>query len=191
MGSAIGFSSAWLRASGRQEVLVVTRSLSTGQVLLPSDLQQAQLSVASGIASIPASEMSQVIGRPVSTTLTSGTLLTESDVAQTAGPPSGRAVVGLALKAGQYPPDVESGERVLVVIDDSASIGSDSSTNSDPTSPDAPMEATVIGVEAPPGDSPDSLVVTIQLAEGNGATVASAASAGNVALAVVSSGTSP
>jgi hypothetical protein len=166
----------------------MTQDLSVGQILSPSDLRTAQLSVASGVASMPASELSEVIGRPVSSTLTSGTLLTQSDVAQAIGPPSGRAVVGLALKPGQYPPEVASGERVLVVIsgDESASPGSSATSN--PATANAPIEATVIGIETAPANSSETLIVSIQLAEGYGAAVTSAASAGNVALAVISSG---
>jgi len=190
VGCAIGFSSAWLRAGGRQEVLVVSKSLSAGQVLSPSDLRTAQLSVASGVATFPASELSDVIGRPVSSNLTSGTLLTASDVTQAIGPPSGRAVIGLALKPGQYPPEVASGERVLIVISGGAAGTSVSSTSLSSTAADTPVEATVIGVESAPANSSESLVVTIELAEGNGAAVTSAASAGNVSLAVISSGAS-
>ena len=193
VGCAIGFSSAWLRAGGRQDVLVMTKSLAAGQVLAPSDLGTARISVASGIASVPSAELSQVIGRPVASALMSGTLLTESDVAQSVGPPRGRAVVGLALKPGQYPPDIAAGERVLVVVDgaDSTTSGSSapsgSSATSGSTAADTPVEATVIGVEPSVANS-ESLVVTVQLAEGNGTSVASAASGGNVALAIISSG---
>jgi SAF domain len=190
VGCAIGFSSAWLRASGHQEVLVVSKGLSAGQVISPSDVRTVQLSVASGVASMPASDISQVIGRPVSSAVTPGTLLTESDVAQTTGPPSGRAVVGLALKPGQYPPGLAPGERVLVVFNSGAPAVSGSSATSDTNLANAPTEATVLEVESAPVNSSESLVVSIQLAEGDGATAASAASEGNVALAVISSGAS-
>ena len=190
VGCAVGFSSAWLRASGHQEVLVVSKGLSTGQVISPSDLRTAQLSVASGVASVPASDISQVIGRPVASAVTPGTLLTESDVAQTTGPPSGRAVVGLALKPGQYPPGLAPGERVLVVFSSGGPTVSGSSASSDTNLATAPTEATVLEVDSAPVNSSESLVVSIQLAEGDGATAASAASEGNVALAVISSGAS-
>jgi SAF domain len=190
VGCAIGFSSAWLRASGHQEVLVVSRGLSAGQVISPSDLRTAQLSVASSVASMPVSDISQVIGRPVASAVTPGTLLTESDVAQTTGPPSGRAVVGLALKPGQYPPGLAPGERVLVVFNSGAPTVSGTSATSDTNLANAPTEATVLEVDSAPANSSESLVVSIQLAEGDGATAASAASEGNVALAVISSGAS-
>ena len=168
---------------------MVTRGLSAGQILSPSDLRTAKISIAGGIASVPSSEFSQVIGRPVASTLPSGALLTESDVAPSPGPPGGRAVVGLALKPGQYSPDVATGERVLVVLNGNDSGSSASTTTSASTTADAPVEATVTGVE-PAVSSSGSLVVSIQLAEGNGAAVASAASAGNVALVIISSGAS-
>lgn len=189
VGCALGFSSAWLRAGGHQKVLVVTRSLSAGQVLSPADLRSVQLSVASGVASMPSSQLPDVLGRPIASALTSGTLLTASDVAQASGPPAGRADVGLALKPGEYPPGLTTGERVLVVMSDAEQPSPTSTTGpSDQTRSAAPLEATVVGVESAPADSSEAIVVSIQLAQGDGSAVASAASAGDVALAVISSG---
>jgi SAF domain len=188
VGCALGFSTALLRAGGRQQVLVVTTNLSAGQILTSSDLRTAQLSTSSGLSPIPASDMADVVGRPVALPLAPGTLLTDTDLGPAALPPSGQAVVGLALKAGQYPPDITAGAAVLVVINGSNSSGASTSSSSSPA--DAPIPATVIGINAPPPDSSDSAVVSVQLAEGNGAAVASAASAGNVALVMVSAGRS-
>jgi hypothetical protein len=186
VGCAIGFSSAWLRAGGRQQVLVVSTNLSAGQILTSSDLRSVQLSTGTGLSPIPASEASEIVGHPVALPLSPGSLLTQSDLGPSALPPSGQAVVGLALKPGQYPPGITAGAQVLVVVGGSTSSGSTSSSGSSPT--DAPIEAAVVGVEAAPTDSSDSVVVSVQLAEGNGAAVAAAGSAGNVALAIVSSG---
>jgi hypothetical protein len=186
VGCALGFSTAWLRAGGRQQVLVVTTNLSAGQVLTSSDLRTAQLSTGSGLSPVPASDVADVVGRPVAFPLAPGSLLTDTDLGPAALPPSGQAVVGLALKPGQYPPDIAAGAQVLVVIDGSNTSGS--STSSGSSSADAPIPATVIGIDAPPADSSDSAVVSVQLAEGNGAAVASAGSAGNVALVMVSAG---
>jgi len=130
-----------------------------------------------------------VLGRPIASSISSGTLLTASDVAQAPGPPGGRADVGLALKPGQYPPGLTTGERVLVVLNGAGQSSPTPTTGpSDLATSAAPLEATVIGVESAPVDSSETIVVSIQLAQGNGAAVASASSAGNVALAVISSG---
>ncbi len=189
VGCALGFSSAWLRAGGHQEVLVVTRSLSAGQVLSQTDLRSVQLSVASGVTSLPASQLPDVLGRPIASALASGTLLTASDVSQALGPPGGRADVGLALKPGQYPPGLTPGDRVLVVMNGASQVSSTPTTgSSDQATSAAPLEATVVGVESAPVDSSEAIVVSVQLAQGDGAAVASAASAGDVALAVISSG---
>jgi hypothetical protein len=189
VGCAIGFSSAWLRAGGRQQVLVVATNLSAGQVLTPTDLRSVQLSTGAGLSPIPASEASEVVGHPVALPLAPGSLLTEADLGPSALPPTGQAVVGLALKPGQYPPGITAGAQVLVVIGGSTSSASSTSSGSSPA--DAPIAATVVGVEPAPTDSSDSVVVSIQLAEGNGAAVAAAGSAGNVALVIVSSGSAP
>jgi len=189
VGCAIGFSSAWLRDGGRQQVLVVATNVSAGQVLTSSDLRSVQLSTGTGLSPIPASEASDVVGHPVSLPLAAGSLLTDADLGPSALPPSGQAVVGLALKPGQYPPGITAGARVLVVIGGSTSSSSTASSGSSPA--DAPIESTVLGVEAAPTDSSDTVVASVQLAEGNGAAVAAAGSAGNVALVIVSSESAP
>jgi hypothetical protein len=146
------------------------------------------MSIGTGVAFVSAAEANQVVGRAVTSAITAGTLLAPSDVTGSPGPPNGRALVGLALKPGQYPANIETGDRVLVVIN----IGSSTSsgpTNS-PTSPTttALVEATVVQVDQAPANSSESIVVSVQMPQGNGAVVASAASGGNVALVVVSSG---
>lgn len=190
IGCAIGFSSAWLRAGGRQQVLVVSSAISAGQVLTPADLHTAQLSVSSGLSPVPASEESAVVGRAVALPLAAGTLLTESDLGPGADPPSGQAVVGLALKPGQYPPEVTAGDRVLVVTNPSstADAAAVAATTSGTTVVVPPVPATVVGVESASQTTSDSAVVEVQLAEGDGAAVATAASAGDIALVLVSPG---
>lgn len=190
VGCAIGFSSAWLRAGGRQQVLVVVNNLSTGQILTSSDLKSVQISGGNGLSAIPASQASEMVGRPVAQPVTTGSLLTPSDLGPSTGPPAGRAMVGLALKPGQYPPGVAAGERVLVVMGDGSNTGGSGSSGfstSSSSNAEAPLAGTVVSVEQAPANSSESIIVSVQLAEGNGAAVASAASAGNVALAVVSS----
>jgi hypothetical protein len=189
VGCAIGFSSAWLRAGGRQQVLVVANNLSTGQILTSSDLKTVQISGGNGLSAIPASQASEIVGRPVALPVTSGSLLVPSDLGPSTGPPDGRAMVGLALKPGQYPPGMAAGERVLVVMGAPNSGGSGSSgfSTSSSSNAAAPLAGTVMSVEQAPANTSESIIVSVQLAEGNGAAVASAASAGNVALAVVSS----
>lgn len=186
VGCAIGFSSAWLKASGRQEVLVVATNLAAGQVLTSAELRSVQLSTGSGLAPIPASEAAAVIGHPVAMPLSAGSLLTEGDLGPSAVPPGGQAVVGLALKPGQYPTGTTAGARVLVVI--GGGTGSSGSSTSASSTGDAPIEATIISIDPAPSTSSDSVVVSVQLAEGNAAAVAAAGSGGSVALVLVSSG---
>jgi hypothetical protein len=191
VGCAIGFSSAWLRAGGRQQVLVVSSAISAGQVLNPSDLRVAQLSVGSGLSPVPAAEEGDVVGRAVALPLAAGTLLTETDLGPGADPPSGQAVVGLALKPGQYPPEVTAGDQVLVVTNPSstADAAAAAATDSGTTVVVPPVPATVVGVQSASETTSDSAVVEVQLAEGDGATVAAAAASdGDIALVLVSPG---
>jgi hypothetical protein len=169
-------------------VLVVANNVPAGGVLTSSDLRSAQVSVGSGIAFISSAEADQVVGRAVTSAITAGTLLVPSDVTGTPGPPSGRAVVGLALKPGQYPANIETGDRVLVVINTGGSTSSGPTDSATSPTTTAPVEATVVEVDQAPANSSESIVVSVQMPRGNGAAVASAASGGDVALAVVSSG---
>ena len=186
-GCAIGFSSAWLRAGGREHVLVAANNVPAGGVLTASDLRSAQMSIGTGVAFVSAADANQVVGRPVTSAIAAGTLLVPSDVTGNPGPPSGRAVVGLALKPGQYPTNIETGDRVLVVINNGSSTSSPTNSATSPTTT-APVEATVVEVDQAPANSSESVVVSVQMPQGNGAAVASAASGGDVALVVVSSG---
>jgi len=190
VGCAIGFSSAWLRAGGRQQVLVVSSAVSAGQVLSPSDLAVAQLSVGSRLSPVPASQESAIIGRAVALPLAAGTLLTEADLGAGADPPAGQAVVGLAVKPGQYPPDVTAGDRVLVVTSPASTITSGATstggTDTATSGVTSPVPATVVGVQSSSETNSNTAVVSIQLAEGDAAAVATAASAGDIALVVVS-----
>ena len=187
-GCAIGFSSAWLRAGGREQVLVAANNVPAGGVLTSSDLRSAQMSIGTGVAFISAADENQFVGRPVTSAITAGTLLVPSDVTGTPGPPSGRGVVGLALKPGQYPAGIETGDRVLVVINNGGSTSSGPPNSAISPTTTAPVEATVVGVDQAPANSSESIVVSVQMPQGNGAAVASAASGGDAALVVVSSG---
>jgi hypothetical protein len=187
-GCAIGFSSAWLRAGGREQVLVAANNVPAGGVLTSSDLRSAQMSIGTGVNFISAADGNQVVGRAVTSAITAGTLLVPSDVTGNPGPPSGRAVVGLALKPGQYPANIETGDRVLVVINNGGSTSSGPTNSATSPTTTAPVEATVVGVDQAPANSSESIVVSVQMPQGSGAAVASAASGGDVALVVVSSG---
>jgi hypothetical protein len=180
-GCALAFAMASVRLSGRQPVLELVRSVPAGHVLQSGDLQVVNVATDSNLALMPASSEPGVLGRPVALPLAGGTLLTEAELGAGRVPPSGSAVVGVALKAGQYPPELSPGDRVLVVTGAGSDTGASSSAGAAPT-----LDATVVGIQAAPADSSAATVVSLQVSEADAASVAAAGSGGDVSLVLIS-----
>ncbi len=181
-GCALAFAVTSLRLSGRQPVLALARSVPAGHVLTSGDLQVVNVAADSNLALIPASSESSVLGQPAALPLVAGSLLTTAEVGTDRIPPAGWAVVGVALKAGQYPPEVSPGDRVMIVT--TAGTGTTGGTGPIGTAP--PTTATVVGVQVAPVDSSAATVVSLQVPEADSAAVAAAASNGAVSLVLVS-----
>jgi hypothetical protein len=111
---AVLFAAAWQQAGHRQPVLAVVRDVAVGHVITAADLQVAQVSVGGPVILVPASQELSVIGRPAAAPLVAGSLLAAGDVG-TPQPVPGQVRLGVALKPGQYPPDLSPGQEVDVL----------------------------------------------------------------------------
>src|SRR5262249_10834907 len=145
VGFALMFAVVSLRANETTRVLALSRSVSAGHVLRASDLQEVGISAGPDLTSLPATSEASVVGRPVAVPLAAGTLLTPSALGAPRSLNPGDAVVGLALKPGQYPPGLSAGDHVRVV-DTSAASTSSSGTNA--RSPTTPAAGVVLSVGA-------------------------------------------
>jgi hypothetical protein len=170
-----------LRLSGRQPVLALTRNVPAGHVLSSGDLRSVDVSAGASLALIPASSESTVLGRPVALPLAAGALLTTTEIGTGRIPPPGWAVVGVALKAGQYPPELAPGDRVLMVTASGTGASGAGAVGTTPPTP-----ATVVGVQAAPVDSQAAAVVSLQVSEADAQSVAIAAGNGAVSIVLVS-----
>jgi hypothetical protein len=184
IGCALAFTDASLHLGSREEVLVVTQPLAAGQVLTPGDLRAAKVSTGSGLAPIPVTEESSVVGRSVAVPLVAGALLTSGEVGAASPVGSGSDVVALALKAGSFPPDLAAGDRVQVVpvSSSSSSSGTASATSG------SPVAATVLAVEAASPASGGPTVFSLQVSTGDADEVASLAAANQASLVQVGAG---
>ena len=175
VAGAIAFALVSLRTAGGEEVLAVTRSLPAGRVLTPGDLSTVRLSGASTLSPVPVTDEQSVVGRPVAVPIVSGTLLSTGELGATSPLSSGSEEVALALRAGQYPPDLFPGARVDVVPVSSA----DGAASSPTALPTSPVAATVSALApAPPGSNAStivSLVVSARSANGVAALAANGA----------------
>lgn len=155
VGCAIGGIVVGQQLGHRESVLVLARSVTTGQVLSAQDLREASVSVDSGISVIPVSEESTVVGQQVAFALPAGAVLTRELIGTPQVPPPGQAVAAVGLKAGQFPPALAPGTRVAVLV-------AASTTNGFASMPES-WTATVTDVQRQPNDQ--ITVVSVQLPE--------------------------
>ena len=157
-------------APAARSVLVLSTPVKAGHLLTASDLRVGAVS-AKGVSVLPASREANVVGQAASVDLPTGTLLVPADLATAAGPGPGQAVVGVALKAGQFPGEISPGAQVEVL----------STTGSGPSSgPQLLAQAEVYGVHTDP--SSPLTEVSLMLPEPESVAVTQAAAAGTVEL---------
>ncbi len=104
-----------LDSSARVSAIRITQQVTAGQPLDRAGLEEVRIAD-TGISYLPWSERTIYAQRLARVTLLPGTLLTKQMTA--AGSEEiipGRARVGLALKLGQFPAELESGQRVQVI----------------------------------------------------------------------------
>ncbi|MDG4793617.1 SAF domain-containing protein [Micromonospora sp. WMMD1082] len=171
------FALVYVRADTRVQVLAVTRAVAAGQTIAVADLRVVRVVPDAGVALVPASRASQVIGATAVVPLAAGSLLTESQLGPAAWPPSGQAVVAIPVKAGRIASGVTPGVRVLVIP--VAKEGDPQPAPSASGAP-APVKATVVRVAAT--DGAGSFVVSLLVARADAVRVAGAA--GDMSIAV-------
>ncbi len=110
-------SNLYEQAGARRSVLEVARVIGLGSRIAAGDLVDVRISVGSGVAAVPSSAASQVVGRRAGVTVPQGSLLVWGDVAHGSTVAPGDAIVGASLKSGQLPAaGVTSGETVEVIL---------------------------------------------------------------------------
>jgi hypothetical protein len=199
------FVSVYLKAGNEVSVLAVARPVAQGGLLKASDLTVVRISSASRIATVPASNAADVVGRRAAQPLEPDTLLVGSELVTRYSPPAGESIVGLSAKEGQLPASgVAPGEIVDVVLtglpgaQESSSVGASSADNQDSadggtsgTESEIPGTVIVTGAKVLEVASPsassgsDGTVVSLLTSTANAPLIASASAAGQAALIVV------
>jgi hypothetical protein len=152
-------------AKQRTTVLVALHDLPPGHVIVSGDLGpvQAQAPAASAMA---ATNAGSLLGQSVSIQVPAGALLVPGDLGTF--PPSGQTTVPVAVKPGQYPPDLRIGELVAVFPVVSAT----------GTATAALVHAAATGqvtlIQAQPDSSDESVVVELQMSTTQAPVVAQA-----------------
>ena len=185
---ALVFAEGWLQAGNRQPVLALARPVSAGQVITAADLQTVRVSAAGPVSLVPASRQGEVAGSTAAVSMPAGSLLTGSDIG-TPPPVKGQVRLGVALKPGQYPPDLAAGQDVDV-LSTPASGTSGSASGSGSAGAALPVGQAVVLSVSPASASGGSgeTVVELEVFQDAMPQVAAANAAGQIALAAIPAG---
>ncbi|MEV7393946.1 SAF domain-containing protein [Streptomyces sp. NPDC091215] len=170
------------RIGDQEPVLVLTRAVSVGQVLSAEDLREDSVSAGNSLEFIPVKSRAEAVGHPVAYSLPAETPLTRNLLGEAHVPPAGQAVAAVGLKAGQFPPGVQPGNRVSVVVTPASVASTGSASSSVQVSA---WDATVTDVR---GNSTDqTTVISLQMAQVDARQLA-AAPAGQISVVTVHGG---
>ena len=185
---ALVFAEGWLQAGHRQPVLALAQPVAAGQVITAADLETVRVSVAGPVSLVPASRQAEVVGSTAAVSLPAGSLLAGSDIG-TPPPVKGQVRLGVALKPGQYPPDLAAGQDVDVLATPAASASGSSSGSGGAPAALPVGEAVVLSVSpATASSGSGDTVVEIQVPADAMPQVAAANAAGQIALVTIPAG---
>lgn len=154
------------RLGDRASVLALARPVVAGQVLAPGDIRSVEVAAGAELGLVPATTPG-VVGRPVAFSLPAGTLLTRAVLGPAQTPAAGAAVAAVGLKPGQFPPEIEPGARVAVLV----------AAGSNPAAGAAPAAGTswtgvVVAVAGSAGEQ--TTVVSVRMSEADARAMAAA-----------------
>ena len=181
------FAAGWQQAGDRQPVLALDQPVTAGQVITSADLQVVRVSASGSVTLVPASQESAVTGRTAAAALPAGSLLTPAEIG--AAPlASGQALLGVAVKAGQYPPDLSAGQAVDVLSTPSGSSSGTSGSGSSASAAALPVGTAIVLSVSQPATAQGDTVVELEVSQNAMPQVAAASATGDIALATVPSG---
>ncbi len=180
-GGALGFGLIYLGAHDRQAVLVVARTVEPGELIRDSHLRVARIAADEGLRPIAERERGSVVGRRAAVALAPGTLITRSQIGDGPRIAPGFSAVGLSLKPGQFPPGLEAGDRVMLIVSAGAQTPAEGTAR-----PPVIPEAQVLQISPAP-DHSGSVLASVLVPTPHAPDAARAAAAGQASLALVGS----
>lgn len=147
------------------EVLAAAVDLPPGSVITSADLTTVDASGPSS-AMVPAADQRSILGQSVRVEIPAGALLNDADLGSF--PPVGSTVVPVAVKPGQYPANLQTGETVAVFP---ISTGT---TATQAIAQHAAASGTVTQISPVSGDGSSEVVIDLEVATGAAAAVAQA-----------------
>ena len=112
---AAGVGVYMYRVSHRHAVLVVARPVKAGAVIQSADVGRPSWPPTGAFRPCRPLQRDRIVGRTASANLAAGTLITNDELGSAPQADADHAIVGLALKAGQYPGGLRPLDRVMLV----------------------------------------------------------------------------
>ena len=112
---ALGAGAAGLlviRAGTKVQAIEIVQRVNQNAQIPVTAMQEVGISAGSGVSYVPWDQAGQVAKFFAATTIPAGTLLTQNMVASSSNVTAGEDIVGLSLKAGQVPGNLQPGEKV-------------------------------------------------------------------------------
>ncbi|MBV9024987.1 MAG: hypothetical protein JO362_14630 [Streptomycetaceae bacterium] len=198
---ALGATVLVLRAGNKLQAIKITTTVAQGQSIPASALTEVDVASGTGINYVLWSQRNALGDFRAATTLVPGTALVGEMLTQQSGLASGKVLIGLALRDGQYPSGLKAGETVAAylvstsgtsVTTDSGGAGKSSASAGSAGSGGNLLTASATVQSATPttdssGVSSGNLPVTLVVNQSDAPALTQAASAGQVALVVVPS----
>jgi SAF domain len=184
IGAGILASAAlYQRANHQVPVLLVTAAVPAGSQITSADIGTTTVAAGPGVQTIPARQLSQVVGLVAAVSLRPGTLLASSELTTALPPAKGQVVVPVPLKPQSMPASgLQPGDHVLVT----GTPGYQGQAQSGgPIVIAQPVPGIVEAVDAVP-DQDGFDVVDLLVASGSGASLAKQDSTGQIELIVTS-----
>jgi hypothetical protein len=94
------------RVADETAVVSIVNTVHRGSTVTAADLTTVNLSAGAGVQMVPASQLSELVGRKAVYDLVAGSLLPVGAVADVVTPQTGRSVVGIRLVSGRVPSGV-------------------------------------------------------------------------------------
>lgn len=179
LACAVAFAVTALRIDPRTGVLALARSVSAGHSLSVADLMVVRIVPDAALTVVAEDQQSSVVGRTVRVPVAANTLLSESMLGPAAWPPEGQSLVAVSVKPGRAPEGLAAGAHVLVL-----DVRPSSNTGSSGNGPTIRFAAIVVSVGVADGNGAN--VVSLLMASSDAIRVAAAS--GDVALVVQGEG---
>ncbi|MGW0952437.1 SAF domain-containing protein [Streptomyces sp. NPDC002545] len=187
---ALGATMLVLQAGDRIEVVKVAKDIQAGESVTSDDVTSVMVAADDSIDYVQWSQLGALKALKAKSTIYAGTVVVGQMFGAKSSLPAGKASVGVALKEGQYPSGIKSGDIVAVyrVGDNASSSNSGSGSTGSSAGGNLIVDKARVSFKSDNSDaavSTGNLSLTLLVDQSDAAAVTQAASAGFVAVVVV------